>query len=369
MMRRAMLVSAVLTAPALAHEFTITDVLVVLKRNDTYLIDMTVDVDALALGVPASTDSEWVYQELTGMDNGELAVCIERARGTIERRVRIRFDGTKVAPDITFPEYRTALTEDAPIPSLLGITARLTGKVPPGATSITFAASRAFNAVDLSLFEEQTGRTARHLLAPSEPSPPFALGEGGGESLSRRDVAGRYLILGFEHIIPLGLDHILFVLGLFLLSPKPRPILWQVTAFTVAHSVTLALSIYDVVSLPSRLVESLIALSIAYVAIENIVTSTLKPWRPVVVFIFGLLHGLGFAGVLRELGLPRGEFVTALVSFNVGVEFGQLGVVALAFLTVGWFRQDRRYRSAIVIPASVLIALTGFYWFVERAFT
>jgi hypothetical protein len=95
------------------------------------------------------------------------------------------------------------------------------------------------------------------------------------------------------------------------------------------------------------------------VAVENIATSELKPWRPYVVFAFGLLHGLGFTGVLKELGLPRGEFLTALVTFNVGIEFGQLCVVLLAFATIGLFRNSRHYRRWAVIPASALIALVG----------
>jgi hypothetical protein len=123
---------------------------------------------------------------------------------------------------------------------------------------------------------------------------------------------------------------------------------------------------YDVVALPSRLVESLIAASIAYVGVENMITSQLKPWRPAMVFGFGLLHGLGFAGVLRELALPRGQFATALVSFNVGVEVGQLAVVGLAFLAVGWFRRSASYRKRVVIPLSAAIAAAGLYWSVIR---
>ena len=111
------------------------------------------------------------------------------------------------------------------------------------------------------------------------------------------------------------------------------------TAFTVAHSITLGLSIYGVVALPPRVVEPLIALSIAYVAIENLITRELHAWRIGVVFLFGLLHGLGFAGVLRELGLPRGEFLTALLSFNVGVELGQLSVIAAAALVTRAVRE------------------------------
>jgi HupE / UreJ protein len=183
---------------------------------------------------------------------------------------------------------------------------------------------------------------------------------------TRIEVVRQYLWLGYTHILPKGLDHILFVLGLFLLSPRLKLMLLQVTAFTIAHSITLGLSIYGILSLPSAIVEPLIALSIAYVAIENLVTRELKPWRLALVFMFGLLHGLGFAGVLRELGLPRGEFLTALLTFNLGVEGGQLTVIAAAMLAVSPFMQKGWYRQRVVLPASVLIAATGLYWFVTR---
>ena len=183
------------------------------------------------------------------------------------------------------------------------------------------------------------------------------------------EVAGEYLTLGFEHIVPKGLDHILFVLGIFFLSLHWKPLLYQVTAFTIAHSITLGLSLYGLVSLPPSFVEPLIALSICYVAIENVVTRELKPWRVYVVFAFGLLHGLGFAGVLLELGLPREEFLTALIAFNIGVELGQLTVISAAFATVAyWFKDKPWYRQRIVIPVSLVIGMTGAYWTIERIF-
>src|SRR5437588_10158760 len=124
---------------------------------------------------------------------------------------------------------------------------------------------------------------------------------------------------------------------------------------------------YGIVSLPARVVEPMIALSIAYVAIENLMTSDLKPWRLALVFSFGLLHGMGFAGVLRELGLPRSQFLTALVTFNVGVEAGQLSVIALAFAAVVYWRSNRvTYRRFLIQPASLAIALTGLYWTIQR---
>lgn len=181
------------------------------------------------------------------------------------------------------------------------------------------------------------------------------------------DVSGNYLTIGFTHIVPKGLDHILFVVGLFLLSTHFRPLAWQITAFTVAHSVTLALGVLGLVRLSPAVVEPLIAASIVYVAVENVISDKLQRWRPAVVFCFGLLHGLGFAGVLAEVGLQRDQFLTGLISFNLGVELGQLFVVSLCFATVGlWFRHKSFYRGAITIPASLAIAGVGAWWFIER---
>jgi hydrogenase/urease accessory protein HupE len=180
-------------------------------------------------------------------------------------------------------------------------------------------------------------------------------------------IIGQYLHLGFTHILPKGLDHILFVLGIFLLSTRLRPVLLQVTAFTVAHTLTLALTIFGVVSLSPRVVEPIIAVSIVYVAVENLLTRELKPWRVALVFGFGLLHGMGFAGVLAELGLPRSEAVPALLAFNVGVELGQLAVIALAWLGLALpFARRVGWRRLVVVPASVVIAAIGLWWAIER---
>jgi hypothetical protein len=189
------------------------------------------------------------------------------------------------------------------------------------------------------------------------------------ESLSRSDVFKIYLELGFTHIIPLGFDHILFILSLYLLSPKLKTIIWQATAFTIAHSITLGLALYGVVSVPSHIVEPIIALSIMFVAIENIITEKLRPTRILLVFIFGLIHGLGFAGVLKDLGLPKGEFINALVSFNIGVELGQIAIILGAWLLFGkWFSHKPWYRKFIVNPLSALIAVIALYWTIERIF-
>ncbi len=352
-------------APALAHDFTITRVLCVIRQDGSFIADLTIDVDALALGARPEESSAELAATLRALPPDELAAAIDQARRTVLRWTRLRVDGELIDATVTFPEYGgwRANPDDV---SVLGTIGRLAGRMPVGASEFVFGASRAFNAVELTILEEETLGGARHTLAPGEDCPAYRLGQPG--ATAHDFVVTRYLALGFEHIIPKGLDHILFVLGLFLLSTELRPLVWQVTAFTVAHSITLALSLANIASLPSSVVEPLIALSIAYVAIENLFVRDLTPWRPAVVFVFGLLHGMGFAGVLRELGMPAGQFVPALIGFNVGVELGQLSVIAIAWLAVGWFRRREWYRYAIVWPVSGLIALVGLYWAFERAF-
>lgn len=189
------------------------------------------------------------------------------------------------------------------------------------------------------------------------------------DKLSTVDVGWVYLQLGFTHILPFGLDHILFVLGLFLLSPKLKPLLWQISAFTIAHSITLSLAMFNVINIPSNIVEPVIAISIVFIAVENIITKKLKPWRIAIIFVFGLIHGLGFAGVLKELGLPQSQFVNALITFNIGVELGQITVVLIAFFAVGfWFQSKKWYRERITIPGSVIIAVIASYWTIQRIF-
>ena len=177
-----------------------------------------------------------------------------------------------------------------------------------------------------------------------------------------------YLEQGFIHIIPRGFDHILFVMGLFLLSPSLKTLLWQVSAFTLAHTVTLALGSTGVVTVPTGIVEPLIALSIVWVAVENLFTDRLHRWRLAVVFGFGLLHGFGFADVLLEIGLSGAHFYAALLAFNLGVELGQLTVILCGFLLFGWRMKKPGYHRYVVVPVSCLIALIGAYWVVERTF-
>lgn len=174
-----------------------------------------------------------------------------------------------------------------------------------------------------------------------------------------------FIKAGFEHIIPQGLDHILFVLGLFFSTLKLRSLILQVTAFTFAHSITLALAALGFVKLQLSVVEPLIFLSIVWVAFENTFFKKTTKWRPLVVFTFGLLHGLGFATLLTEYGLPKDNFISLLLAFNVGVEFGQFAVLLAAFILIRLIYLKTEYKNQLKIPASILIGCTGLFWFIE----
>jgi len=177
-----------------------------------------------------------------------------------------------------------------------------------------------------------------------------------------------FIKAGFEHIIPKGLDHILFVLGLFFSCLYFSSLLLQVTAFTIAHSITLLLAALSIVQIPGDIVEPLIALSIFWVAIENCVFKKPNKWRFLVVFSFGLLHGLGFAAVLSQYGLPKNNFVSLLLAFNIGVELGQLSVLIMAFILLRLIFKKKWQSEKIRIPASIIIGFVGLFWFIERIF-
>ncbi len=211
--------------------------------------------------------------------------------------------------------------------------------------------------------------------------------ERGRQSFETAEVSrwGQFLDYGREGVwhIWVGFDHILFLLSLLLPAVLERrrgrweavdafaPAFWDVfkivTAFTVAHSITLSLATLGVVTLPSRLVESAIALSVLLAALNNLIP-VFRARRWIVAFLFGLVHGFGFASVLKDLGLPQGTLLLALVGFNLGVEVGQLAIVA-AFLPAAFIlRGTALYRRAILIGGSLLIALVAGIWLVERAF-
>ena len=342
--------------PAAAHEIGKTQVAAAFRPDHKYEIDIVVDPDALLTKLE-------IYAGLAvtaDLPRTERDRRIASLSSVFLERVHFAFDGRDATPRF---QYLPAgpFNDLAQSPSLV----RLTGETPPDASQFTFAYGLAMGSYALNV---RIGESAMQTvwLEGASPAAPISL-VAPPPPPTRAQIATQYFGLGFTHILPKGLDHILFVVGIFLLSTRWKLVLLQVSTFTLAHSITLGLTMYGLVSLPAKVVEPMIALSIAYVAIENLLTSELKSWRLALVFGFGLLHGMGFAGVLRDLGLPRAQFLTALLTFNLGVEAGQLSVIALALLGVTYWRANRfTYRRFIVQPASALIAVVGLYWTIQR---
>ncbi len=203
------------------------------------------------------------------------------------------------------------------------------------------------------------------LAAPMPAASPDSV----GQSADSADLAAVFtseVKRGFLHVLPLGLDHVLFVLGLFLMSRKWKPLLFQVTTFTLAHTITLWLASAGIVTLPPSVVEPIIAASIVAVALENLVRRHYSHWRLLIVFIFGLIHGLGFAGVMATRLDSTGSLILGLLGINIGVELGQIAVIAIAFAATFWIVNEEKYRKFVVIPGSLLVALAGIWWVVER---
>ena len=336
----AALASVALAAPAPAHELGLVQVEGAFRRDGSYALDLLVDLEHLPPATAGKLAPDALLRDLA-------AKAVLSFDGGAPARIAVA-----VTPKVNGKANVTRL--------------RLSGKTPPNVSRFTFSDPAISGFFVLKLANEGQERATTQWVEGGKTSAPFAL-DAAVVPPSRLAIVRLYTGLGFTHILPRGIDHVLFVLGIFLLAVELKPVLAQVTAFTVAHTITLALTMYGVVSLPARVVEPLIAVSIVCVAVENVFTSRLHPWRPALVFAFGLLHGMGFAGVLTEIGLPRSEFVPALLSFNAGVEAGQLTVIGVAFLLFGLpFRKEVWYRRRIVVPASLAIAAIGLYWSVAR---
>jgi len=350
--------------PAVAHTLGFTDTTVSLRPDGTFVVDVGYDLDALALGVEPVANSGALAAEIRALPAAERDALVERLADVLTRRIRVRFDGQPVPFTVSLPMRGHPAAPGEPA-SALGLVARLEGRVPAGAKTVSFFASRAFPPVRLTVIGTDGQPRPTEVLERGGESPAQPL-TGAPTAASAAETAGRFLRLGFAHILPAGLDHVLFVLGLALLSPRLGPLLAQVTAFTLAHTCSLALAVYGVVSLPSRAVEPLIAASIVYVAVENLFRREASWLRLALVFAFGLLHGLGFAGVLSELGWPQGRKLVALLSFNLGVELGQLTVIGAALLVLAAAVRLGIPRRPLERGLSLAVAAVGLFWMAQR---
>lgn len=373
------LVLALSSTPVQAHEVvpTIVDITVTDGRAT---LDLRINLEAFLAGVDLDTVEDTNdapqaedYDVLRALSEADLAARAPELLGGWNALPLISVDGTPVTLE------SLSLTVPAGVdPELPRIADWTLGAEMPAGASVTV--SWPDGGGDLVVRQQGVEAPFTGIIMGGNSSPAIALG--GGDQAGGWQTFTDYIPVGFDHILPKGLDHILFVLGLFFLSMRLGPLIWQVSAFTLAHTVTLALGALGLVNVPGSVVEPLIAASIVYVAVENIFARGLTKWRPAVIFGFGLLHGLGFASVLGDFGLPEDQFIPALIGFNVGVEVGQLTVIAMAFLLI-WLAVLAARRAALSgdeelvteypvmfralsMAGSLLIAIIGIYWVIER---
>lgn len=374
-------ISLFVLSTAQAHEIRPAIVDFTFDKNGIYQLSIQHNLEALIAEIGSAHDDTEEsanankYNQLRNLSPEELNVEFEKFSPEFLQNMQLYFD-KRAEPlqilDVDIPEVGdTELARDSVI--------NIAGIIPENINNMSWKWGKRFGNAVLRISSESNPELFSSYLVNGDESEQVPINVDCYDTENAQKVEGcalkqtewdhfkNYIKVGFVHIIPKGLDHILFVVGLFLLSAQLRPLLIQITTFTLAHTVTLALGIYGIVNVSASIVEPLIAASIVYVCIENIYSAKLSRWRPFVIFAFGLLHGLGFASVLGEIGLGSGSFVTGLIAFNIGVEIGQLTVIALCFLLVGfWFRNKPWYRKLITVPASIVIALIAIYWVLER---
>ena len=339
------------------HDSEHTRVWVDFHRDGTFQIDV--------LGDPV-----WFLDRLDRLTGLPLAGPIEggardlrmvELEGIFSNWVWLFFDGKRLdvqAHYIPADPTRIVSPDWPPLATM-----RLTGTVPEGASTFSFAYGLVMDDYPMRM-EGSDGKPLVRWVKGDLESEPFAIQD--ITPPSRWSVVADYVRLGFLHILRNAADQILFVIGICLLGTSLRPTVAQASTFAVAQTLTLGLTVFGVLSLRSAIVGPMIALSVAYVAAENLFSSELKPGRLGLVFAFGLLQGVGFATVLGRLGLPSSSRTAAAVAFNAGVVGAEIVVIAITAAALGWMRPREWYRRRAVVPASLFIACVGVYWAVTR---
>jgi len=347
-----------------SHEVTpaIADIL---QKEDGVQLEIRLNIEALLAGINLSNVSNTdearqsaKYDFYRSRSQTDLKSDFSKIWPSLETNIKIKQDDELVALKLKNTLVEEQENLDYPRFSKIVFTASVDQYRP-----FSFEWSKAYGDIVLRVQGKENGFT--QYLQAGIKSSDITIGERPVHKFSK--VFFEYIPVGFTHIIPKGLDHILFIVGIFFLSTKLSALFWQITFFTLAHSVTLAMASLGIVKISPSIVEPLIALSIVYVAVENFYSKTLNLRRSIIIFCFGLLHGLGFASVLADFGLPVQKFVPALMGFNIGVELGQISIVLILFGLIGyWFNTKIWYRKLITLPISSLVGLIGFYWFFER---
>lgn len=361
--------------PSVAHTDDINQATLSLTNGEHYQVTVTVDlIHLLKQYLNISGDDEKVVIWLNQQSLSEQKSLLEQLKQLISQQSKIYFDNkaTNIAvfkglelqylkrilsQQLSATEYKTQL--------------QATGSIPENVSAVNIRFSPLLGNVILKVVRPEQEIMSAAALSNSYQTRTVnqQLAANSQLSTTALAIAGDYIYQGFVHILPKGLDHILFVLALFLFAKRRSTLLWQISAFTLAHTLTLALGIYGIISLPGDIVEPLIALSIVYVGLENIYrakNNKTSHTRMPIIFAFGLLHGLGFASVLADVGLPPSQYALSLISFNIGVELGQLTVIALAFISLLPFRAKGWYQTKLVLALNIAIAIVASYWVIER---
>ncbi len=347
---------APLVAPVV-HDAEFTQAEVRFFRDRTFQIDVMNPPDWLitTLEPLADVQSETI---LTGEARDRRLAELE---GKYAEWIWLLFDGVRIE---AFPEYlpeaRKGPVENSLAPPLA--TMRMRGKMPEGAKEFSFAFGLLADPWPMTTYGRDGAGTITWIEGPVEsarldiesllPPPPWV-------------VVATYLKLGYERILPNGADHILFAVGLFLVSASFLPLFAQVATFTIAHAIALALTLFGVITLRPTIVGPMIGLSIVYLASENMLKAKLERGRWGLVFALGLLFGMGVGSAFT---LPYSERSTALVGYNLGIAAAELTVIAVMFLLLGWFRKRVWYRRRVVLPISALVGVLGLYLTVTRLF-
>ncbi len=344
-----------LALPARAHE--VRPAIADMTQDGSRLVfDVRLNLEGVLAGIDLSAVADTNeaaeadrYDALRALSDSALADEARADWPGIAAGIGILAGPDRLTPMLSGIVVEPQQNTDLPRDTILSFTVDL----PAGADAVTVGWARSYGT--LVLRQQGVDDPYTGYLEAGATSDPILLT--GGGAVGGWEAFVRYIPVGVDHIVPKGLDHILFVLGLFFLAARLRPLLWQVSAFTLAHTITLAAAALGLVSIPASIVEPLIAASIVYVAVENLFTDGLSRWRPFVIFGFGLLHGLGFASVLAEFGLPQGAFIPALIGFNVGVELGQLLVIAVMALCVLAAVRVDRGQGAPVLAQGLYVGL------------
>jgi hypothetical protein len=353
-----------LASNAHSHEVS-PAVAAILQNQDSIQLEIRLNLEALLSNIDLSNisntdqaDQTEEYDFYRGRSVTELKSDFSKIWPSLANEIKVKQDDVFAVLKLEKIMVEEQENFDYPRFSILTITTNIKPLKP-----FNFQWSKSFG--EIVIREEGEGNVFTQYLEAGVVSDEILLSQQSKQRFS--DIFIDYIPVGFTHILPKGLDHILFVIGMFFLSTKLSSLFWQITFFTLAHSVTLAMASLGVIKISASIVEPLIAASIVYLAIENFYSNALTIRRSIVILCFGLLHGLGFASVLADFGLPIHHFIPALIGFNVGVELGQILIILILFSAISyWFKKKTWYRKLIALPFSFVIGLVGLFWFFER---